>query len=55
VLSHEAINVPDKTVELGGSVCVIAVDQGEAILMDDNEKFTRLFWQMDAVEGSFGE
>jgi hypothetical protein len=28
----------------------IALDQDEAMLVDDNAKFTRLFWQMDAVE-----
>ena len=28
----------------------IALDQDEAILMDDNAKFRRLYWQMDAVE-----
>ena len=28
----------------------IALDQDQAMLKDDNAKFTRLFWQMDAVE-----
>jgi Domain of unknown function (DUF2019) len=46
------INIPEMTVEqLVDRFAAIAVDQGEAILMDDNAKFTRLFWQMEAVEG----
>ena len=28
----------------------IALEQDEAIQWDDNEKFTQLFWQMEAVE-----
>ena len=28
----------------------IALDQNEAMLAGDNTKFTRLFWQMEAVE-----
>ena len=46
------INVSKMTVEqLVDCFAAIALDQAEAILMDDNAKFNRLFWQMEAVEG----
>lgn len=45
------INLPDMTVdELVERFAAIGLDQDEASLYDDNEKFTRLFWQMEAVE-----
>jgi hypothetical protein len=28
----------------------IGIEQGKAVLSDDNAKFTRLYWQMEAVE-----
>ncbi len=46
------INIQEMTVEqLVEWFAAIALDQGEAILRDDNAKFARLFWQMEAVEG----
>jgi hypothetical protein len=46
------INVPEMTVDqLVERFAAIAMDQGDAMRKDDNAKFTRLFWQMEAVEG----
>lgn len=36
--------------ELVDRFALIALDQDEAMLMDDNTKFARLYWQMEAVE-----
>ena len=36
---------------IGGLLCSHRAGSAEAILMDDNAKFNRLFWQMEAVEG----
>jgi hypothetical protein len=46
------IDIPEMTVEqLVERFAAIATDQDEAMRKDDNAKFTRLFWQMEAVEG----
>jgi cytochrome c oxidase assembly protein Cox11 len=45
------IDVPEMTVEqLMERFAAIAMEQADAILMDDNAKFSRLFWQMEAVD-----
>jgi Domain of unknown function (DUF2019) len=46
------IDIPEMTVEqLVERFAAIATDQDEAMRKDDNAKFTRLFGQMEAVEG----
>lgn len=35
--------------ELVGRFAAIAVEQDNAELLDDNAKFTRLYWEMDAI------
>lgn len=45
------VNLSTMTVqELVDQFAAIGVQQDEAILKDNNAAFTRLFWQMDAVE-----
>jgi hypothetical protein len=44
-------DLPDMTVEeLIELFATIGLDEDEAILDDDNERFTGLFWEMEAVE-----
>jgi hypothetical protein len=44
-------NLQDLTEEeLVRRFAVIAMDQGRAIRTDDNAKYSRLFWEMEAVE-----
>jgi hypothetical protein len=44
-------NLRDMTIEqLVQQFAAIGLHQDHAILSDDNAKFTRLFWQMEAVE-----
>ena len=45
-------NLLQMTVEqLVDRFAAIAIEQYQAELVNDNAKFTRLFWQMEAVEG----
>lgn len=47
----KSVNLHDLTVaELVEHFAALGVEQDKAELLDDNAKFTRLYWQMDAID-----